>query len=179
MRLLLSPVLFLFRLSGTSSHAFKLPVSRFSSSLAFNTKSHIPYRIRDVTLDDINKINACNLINLQEHYTFPFYQAQISQFPQLSLIAETENSETVSFVFYFFHCLFFFQIGYALGKLSHFDDNPSGPSGHVISIAVNSAFRGNGIAQQLLNILHEKMVRHYDLDSVDLFCRVSILFLLE
>jgi hypothetical protein len=110
MRLLLSPVLFLFRLSGTSSHAFKLPVSRFSSSLAFNTKSHIPYRIRDVTLDDINKINACNLINLQEHYTFPFYQAQISQFPQLSLIAETENSETVSFVFYFFHCLFFFRL---------------------------------------------------------------------
>lgn len=46
--------------------------------------------------------------------------------------------------------------------------------GHLISVAVNDRFRGNGVAKQLLDILHSKLASEYEANSISLFCRVRL-----
>lgn len=45
--------------------------------------------------------------------------------------------------------------------------------GHVASIAVLPQYRGKGVAHQMMNRLHHNMAQYYNMDSVNLFCRVS------
>jgi formate-dependent nitrite reductase cytochrome c552 subunit len=59
-------------------------------SRSFQTEN-LKYKIRSATEFDIEQINDCNYRNLPEHYTHDFYSAQITRFPTLSLVAETEE----------------------------------------------------------------------------------------
>lgn len=44
--------------------------------------------------------------------------------------------------------------------------------GHVASIAVLPQYRGKGVARQMMNRLHHNMAQYYNMDCVNLFCRV-------
>ena len=45
--------------------------------------------------------------------------------------------------------------------------------GHIASIAVHSAYRGQGVAQALMKRLQSGLAEHHQVDDVNLFCRVS------
>lgn len=77
--------------NATSFHSCK----RFSEIAKIAERSGIKYRIRPATPDDIPKIHQCNLINLPEHYNSVFYLHHLTRWPELSLIAETEESDLV------------------------------------------------------------------------------------
>lgn len=75
-------------------------------------------------------------------------------------------------------------MGYALGRLEELPvtqgvlpflrhEHPTQYAGHVVSVALYPRFRGLGAAQALMNRLHLGLAEHYNVDSVNLFCRVS------
>jgi ribosomal protein S18 acetylase RimI-like enzyme len=77
-------------------------------------------------------------------------------------------------------------MGYALGRLeeivtpgSTFDflkyDQPPSYIGHLASLALHERFRGQGVAQALMQRLHSNLAEYYDMDKVNLFCRVRLL----
>jgi len=49
--------------------------------------------------------------------------------------------------------------------------------GHVASIAVLPQYRGMGVARQMMTRLHHNMAQYYNMDCVNLFCRVSKYFI--
>jgi ribosomal protein S18 acetylase RimI-like enzyme len=70
------------------------------------------------------------------------------------------------------------QIGYALGRIESklLEDDFYARyryCGHVSSIAINSKFRGHGVAKNLIEELHKNFAKEYDIDTSDLYCRVS------
>lgn len=67
-------------------------------------------------------------------------------------------------------------MGYALGRmevLPYALEDSSMYCGHLVSVAVNSKYRGHGVAKHILEMLHENMVSKYYVNSASLFCRVS------
>jgi predicted acetyltransferase len=44
--------------------------------------------------------------------------------------------------------------------------------GHIASVAVNSRFRGRGVAKQLMKELQRGFKERHDIDTVNLYCRV-------
>lgn len=88
MYLIMTTLLIVLRCMGLQSHR---PILRSFSSNSNSVKFHI----RPASVDDIFKINQCNLENLKENYSYQFYHSQISRFPDLSLIAETDRYEMV------------------------------------------------------------------------------------
>jgi ribosomal protein S18 acetylase RimI-like enzyme len=142
-----------------------------SSSKFRNKANHLEYRVRLAQMQDIPAISQCNMESLPENYTPHFYMSFLARFPRLSFVAETTEHELV---------------GYALGKIEsdsqnnlilpiHADMKTNLPVyyGHVTSIAVHAAHRGNGVATQLMKCLHYNLVKEYEMDSVSLYVRSS------
>lgn len=128
-------------------------------------------RLRYAKKEDIALINQCNIDNLPENYSNYFYLSQLTQWPELSLIAECEQTNEL--------------MGYALGRVemapfeNALDNNnmlyeKTPHLGHIASIAVNDKFRGHGVARKMMLQLHKSFVRDYDVDNVSLYCRVSL-----
>lgn len=46
--------------------------------------------------------------------------------------------------------------------------------GHVVSLAIYPKFRGLGISQNLMKNLHVGFLQHYEINEVNLYCRVSL-----
>ena len=123
--------------------------------------------IRLATLADIPRIRQCNLDNLPENYPDIFFQRHIYTWPELSIIAEDVDSD--------------FLVGYALGRTEMVANKKRAWSvverpkytGHVTSIAVDRDYRGYGLASSLMARLHEEMIRHYEVNQVNLHVRVS------
>eukprot|EP01040_Poterioochromonas_malhamensis_P003952 gene3952-4228_t len=160
----MSSLLLLLRLVTIRSHR---PVIRTFTSSSTRNAPHatnpnpFTYSIRPASPDDIYKINQCNLDNLKENYSHQFYTNHLQRFPDLSFIAETDRFE---------------MVGYALGRmevLPYALEDSSMYCGHLVSVAVNSKFRGHGVAKHILEMLHENMVSKYYVNSASLFCRVS------
>eukprot|EP01039_Chlorochromonas_danica_P004998 gene4998-5489_t len=129
---------------------------------------HLHYRIRPATKNDIPRIDQCNRANLPENYSHLFYSSHLDRFADLSLVAETDQAEL---------------IGYALGRIERDEEDffrnlsdfasPVTYHGHVASVAVNAPYRKHGVAKALMEELHRRFVSLYNVDSVDLYCRVS------
>ncbi len=85
------------------------------------------------------------------------------------------------------------KIGYSLGRIEtveeksihsgsvagHFfssHEYPRVPSfqGHIVSIAVNPAYRGHDVAFNMMQILHHRFAVEYSVDTSTLYCRVSL-----
>eukprot|EP00981_Chlorochromonas_danica_P001829 scaffold386_cov174-Ochromonas_danica.AAC.3 len=76
-----------------------------------------------------------------------------------------------------------YAIGYALGRIERDEEDffrnlsdfasPVTYHGHVASVAVNAPYRKHGVAKALMEELHRRFVSLYNVDSVDLYCRVS------
>lgn len=129
------------------------------------------YNIRLATRDDIPLIRNCNLENLPENYSDNFYQNQLTNWPELSLVCEYLNDKTA-------------LAGYALGRVESSKNNevtrfmmPTTPAaiylGHVSSLAVSPQHRKKMVALSLMKKLHEQFVKAYDVNEVSLYCRVS------
>ena len=149
---------------------------RFARSELWATKAikkFSSYQFRVANKNDIPFIRNCNAANLPENYNDKFYNHQLSTWPQLSLVCEDEH-ETI--------------IGYALGltiedENNQYDHFPqlsnwmSRKKGHVASIAISSAHRGKKLAHNLMDFMHLQFAKHYDVNGIDLYCRVSKLFM--
>jgi ribosomal protein S18 acetylase RimI-like enzyme len=135
--------------------SFGANAAQQSIKTSITNHKKIPFTIRRANKEDIPGINQINLDNLPENYSHYFYLNHLEKWPELSIVAETTSNE---------------MIGYALGRL---EGNPN-PIGHVASVAVNKRFRGCGVAQSLMNSLHVSFVNDYNVDSVSLYCRVSV-----
>ncbi len=136
------------------------------------TQGKSVFQIRLAKRSDIPNIRNCNLENLPENYSDDFFRRHLATWPQLSIVAE-ENDEFV---------------GYALGRVEISPTQSPKPKavigkvtpnvkpiyrGHVTSIAVNSPYRGRGVAKNLMETLHSQFACVHNADEVSLHCRVS------
>jgi GNAT superfamily N-acetyltransferase len=76
-------------------------------------------------------------------------------------------------------------MGYALGRLEEIAphrasfgflkyDQPPEYIGHLASLALHERFRGQGVAQALMQRLHSNLAEYYEMDRVNLFFRVRM-----
>ena len=133
------------------------------------------YSVKIAQVEDIPFIRNCNLANLPENYDNNFYHHQLKTWPELSLVCQ-DNEERI--------------VGYALGRvlesneLSILSSSPFSSSsgyplsykGHVASIAVSQSHRGNKLAQNMMDIMHMQFALNYDIDEIDLYCRVCRIY---
>ncbi|KAF7301823.1 N-acetyltransferase domain-containing protein [Mycena indigotica] len=99
--------------------------------------------IRQMRMEDLQGMQACNLFNLPENYTLRYYLYHALTWPSLSYVAEARN-------------LIYWQdhkgriVGYILAKMD--EETPEGgePHGHVTSISVLRSYRRLGIAKKLM-----------------------------
>lgn len=158
--------------------------------------------IRTARREDIPQIEACNLKTLPENYPNAFYHNHLLQWPYLALVAERRpassegnnekepaagNGQGDKRI-----------VGYVLGRvagpgggygmeavvegeqdrLPGFEAEqpppPPGPkTGHVSSLAVLDDYRRQGIARELMDILHVQMQFRYGVDCSTLHVRCS------
>ena len=168
----------------------------FSSKLTNNQikrpnyfRSFSSYKIRVATINDVPFIRNCNIKNLPENYKDEFYIDQLRKWPRLSLLCEDAEDNVV---------------GYALGRVlfknrkqlftatnnagqktpttsyimteKELAKNENNVYGHVLSIAVSQEHRGKKIAKELMDFMHIQFASSYDVDSIDLYCRVSFFY---
>lgn len=162
----------------------KLIGAEFKRNIDF--RSFNSYKIRIAQTYDIPFIRNCNIQNLPENYNENFYNDQLNKWPKLTLLCK-DSQENV--------------IAYAMGRVLFRDKKSNGvmlpasiPSvsnslsnvvannakennsfGHVLSIAVSEAHRGRSIARELMDFMHVQFATSYDIDNIDLYCRVSFI----
>eukprot|EP01033_Poteriospumella_lacustris_P000302 gene302-193_t len=144
---------------STSLHRAVVPVS------GPNT---LQYRVRLATAADIPAIAQCNVDTLPENYSNQFYEMFLSRNSLLCFVAECPENQL---------------LGYALGKITEYEVEgqlpfqqitaPKSFVGHVASIAVHESYRGFGVAKELMTCLHYNFAKHYHMDRVSLYVRVT------
>lgn len=129
------------------------------------------YIIRDAKLADLPHIRKCKERNLPEVYDGDFYFDQLAFWPNLSLVVCNQApGETIGIIKNI--------VGYVLVRTTDFLQEYDGmyPDRRAVitSITVDQAHRGRGLARDLLNAIHEKILLHYpDIKIAQLNCRVS------
>jgi ribosomal protein S18 acetylase RimI-like enzyme len=96
--------------------------------------------------EDLFPILNCNQRNLPENYEPLFYHQQFTAFPFLNLIVENRED---------------FVIGYALGQVRLDSEGQKIVGGHLLSIAIDESYRGQGIGTRLMSSLHNQWAYHY------------------
>ncbi|EAU84375.1 silencing group B protein [Coprinopsis cinerea okayama7 len=114
--------------------------------------------IRQVRIEDLQGMQACNLHNLPENYTMKYYLYHAMTWPGLSYVAEDENGRVV---------------GYILAKMDEDPQEGKPPHGHVTSISVLRSYRRLGLAKKLMLQSQEAMVDIYRAAYVSLHVRKS------
>jgi ribosomal protein S18 acetylase RimI-like enzyme len=147
---------------------------------------------------DVAAIQECNLKNLPENYTAEFFERHVAMWSELSIVGVQGNTCTQPSAQCPAEPIRQFPVlretsfmGYALGKLEMpYPINStrsmapllaatpvSAPAasfvGHVTSVAVHTEFRGNGVAKQLMRVLHAQFRDIYRVDTAVLHVRVS------
>jgi ribosomal protein S18 acetylase RimI-like enzyme len=112
--------------------------------------------IRVANVNDLQKIQACNLLCLPENYQLKYYMYHALSWPLLSYVAE-DNKGTV--------------VGYVLAKMEEESDDE--PHGHITSLAVKRTYRRLGLAQKLMDHTARAMIENYNARYVSLHVRVS------
>lgn len=135
-----------------------------SGFFKLSTRKNSSYSIRIAHKNDIPFIRNCNVANLPENYNDNFYNQQLKDWPNLSLVCQDKEENIV---------------GYALGRVLQSTDPyameiPTLPRGHIASIAVSKAHRGNKLAHDMMTLMHRQFSLQYTIDEIDLFCRVSL-----
>ena len=111
--------------------------------------------IRRASINDLQKIQHCNLLNLPENYTFKYYFYHYLSWPYIIYIAEVRDK----------------VVGYVLSKIE--DDDDSIPHGHITSISVIRTYRKLGLGQKLMNCAHHDMSEILGAKYVSLHVRRS------
>ncbi|KYQ93649.1 N-acetyltransferase [Tieghemostelium lacteum] len=110
--------------------------------------------IRNCTVADLIAMQNANLTCLPENYQLKYYLYHYLTWPQLSFIAEDENSKLV---------------GYVLAKIDEQDPK----RGHITSLAVLRSHRKLGIATKLMKQAQNALLEVFDADTVSLHVRKS------
>jgi len=97
--------------------------------------------IRQATLDDVSRIQACNATCLPERIPSDFLKYHIKRWPQLQYVAENDGR----------------IVGYVLSTMINTFDS----IGHVLSLAVMPTHRTLGIATKLMNATHDAMKQQF------------------
>lgn len=144
---------------------------------------------------DVPSIQLCNLACLPENYNSNFFHHNLSQWPDLSIVAVEENKDLHNELLedYQSRNSFTFSgniklnepkvVAYVLGKVEtrsciDYDDRTSSRVhraeriGHVTSLAVLKEFRQRGIAKALMHQLHHHLQK-YGITSCGLHVRTS------
>lgn len=189
-------------MSRYTSQAVKLTPSTFPRTMSTSlNRAVVPvsgpntlqYRVRLATTADIPAIAQCNVDTLPENYSNQFYEMFLARNSLLCFVAECPENQLVSRLSH--HCVVGHkssnllsyciapQLGYALGKIAEYEVEgqlpfqqitaPKSFVGHVASIAVHERYRGFGVAKELMSCLHHNFARHYHMDRVSLYVRVS------
>lgn len=112
--------------------------------------------IRCAAPEDLMNMQHCNLLCLPENYQMKYYFYHGLSWPQLSYVAEDENSKIV---------------GYVLAKME--EDPEDSPHGHITSLAVKRSYRRLGLAKKLMDQACRAMVECFDAQYVSLHVRKS------
>lgn len=111
--------------------------------------------IRPANVDDLLSMQNTNLWCLPENYNMKYYYYHILSWPQLLHVAEDHKGKVV---------------GYVLAKMEE-EDSPTEKHGHVTSLSVLRTHRKCGLATQLMNSSHKRMVETFDANCSALHVR--------
>ncbi|KAF8812246.1 acyl-CoA N-acyltransferase [Phlegmacium glaucopus] len=114
--------------------------------------------VRQMRLEDLSGMQACNLQNLPENYTMRYYIYHAMTWPALSYVAEDHKGRIV---------------GYILAKMEEEVSDGKAPHGHVTSISVLRSYRRLGLAKKLMIQSQEAMASIYRASYVSLHVRRS------
>ena len=119
------------------------------------------YKVREVTLKDLDDVIRVNRENLPENYPPYFFKMHYERFPRAFLVAESEGK----------------IVGYIMcrveeGSLFTFK-KPFGRQGHIISIAVVPYMRRKGVGTRLMKEAMKALKDVYKVDEYYLEVRVS------
>ena len=119
------------------------------------------YKVREVTLKDLDDVIRVNRENLPENYPPYFFKMHCERFPRAFLVAESEGK----------------IVGYIMcrveeGSLFTFK-KPFGRQGHIISIAVVPYMRRKGVGTRLMKEAMKALKDVYKVDEYYLEVRVS------
>ena len=115
--------------------------------------------IRQATIEDMVKMQRCNLRNLPENYTFRYYLYHALAWPQILFVAEAENENIV---------------GYVMTKLDEEEKKNSHKiEAHITSLSVLRTHRKLGIATKLMRAAHDQMIKVLKCHSCSLRVRVT------
>jgi peptide alpha-N-acetyltransferase len=105
-------------------------------------------------------MQACNLLNLPENYTYMYYLYHITSWPNILFVAEADNKKIV---------------GYVLAKLEDDDESKKKHynEAHITSLSVLRTHRKLGIATKLMQAAHHQMKTVYNCHYCSLRVRVS------
>ena len=113
--------------------------------------------IRPANMEDLLKMQNCNLWCLPENYTFKYYYYHILSWPHLLYVADDDGE----------------IVGYVLGKLDDDDVKNDEIKGHITSISVLRTYRKLGLASKLMEATHRAMKNIYEATKVSLHVRCS------
>ncbi|KAI9571196.1 acyl-CoA N-acyltransferase [Boletus coccyginus] len=110
-------------------------------------------------LNDLVKLLTCNLHNIPENYYLKFWESIILNWPDLSFLAEDENGKVV---------------GYVLSSIEPDESEPYVQMGQINSLSVLRPYRRLGIAQRLMNLSKDAIMRDdTDIECIQLHVRKS------
>ena len=130
------------------------------------------YQVRGCDRDDIPTIIQINEETLPEHYSDYFYYDILAEFPDAFLVAELGGT----------------IVGYVMTRIeygfSHLKRLGLSRKGHIVSIAVREAHRGQGVGSLLMEKAQEAMaakgatesyleVRVSNYDAINLYQRLG------
>lgn len=169
-----------------------------AQSVAGVASSRVPPEItlRLARRTDVAGIERCNLATLPENYNQQFYSNHLRQWPELVLVAESNepiksNEHPNYSPFPGTAARDTNVVAYVIGKVDEVAKMVHEPVdyyspkhreqptyrierlGHVTSLAVLDGFRRKGLAQALMQQLHHHMECCYNVQSVGLHVRVS------
>ena len=118
------------------------------------------YVIREVRLDDIDRVIYINRVTLPENYSKWFFMEHLEKWRDIFLVAEFKG-EVVAYIMTRVE----WGIGFFTLRIIK--------KGHIVSIAVLPEYRRRGIATKLMVNVMKTLKEHYKCSEVYLEVRVS------
>ncbi|KAG9316806.1 N-acetyltransferase [Chiua virens] len=100
--------------------------------------------IRKVELNDLVRLLTCNISTLPENYMIRFWQYWLVNWPDLSFLAEDDHGKIVGFV---------------LSSIEPDERETEMSVGHINSLSVLRPYRRLGLAQRLMNLSKDAILR--------------------